>query len=155
MWRRPARPKLDLPLELSPAEAMSRGVCRALRELGYGTLTEFRVGKGRRVDVIGLSRDSDFVIVEVKSSEADFRTDRKWQEYRPYCDRFFFAVGEDFPRQVLPEDCGIIVADAFSAAILRPAPETPLHPSRRRLQILRFALAASTRLHAAGDPGLG
>lgn len=155
MRRNPIPPELGPPLELSPAEAMSRGVCRALRELGYGTLTEFRVAKGRRVDVIGLSRDSDFVIVEVKSSEADFRTDRKWQEYRPYCDRFFFAVGEDFPRRILPEDCGLMVADAFGAAVLRPAPEMPLHPARRRLQILRFALAASTRLHAASDPGLG
>ena len=49
------------------AEIISRGVCRMLRNLGYGTLTEFRVGTGRRVDVIGLNRNSEFIVVEIKS----------------------------------------------------------------------------------------
>ena len=36
-------------------------------------------------------------LVEVKSCRADFVADRKWQEYLAYCDRFYFAVGPDFP----------------------------------------------------------
>lgn len=136
------------------AEMIGRGVCRTLRDLGYGTLTEFRVGTSRRVDVIGLNRNSEFVVVEIKSSEADFKSDAKWPEYRFYCDRFYFAVSEDFPRQILPEDCGLMVADGYNAAILRPAPETPMNAARRRAQLIRFALAASGRLHELTDPRL-
>lgn len=136
------------------AEKISRGVCRALRDLGYGTLTEFRVGTSRRVDVIGLNRNSEFVVVEIKSSEADFKSDAKWPEYRSFCDRFFFAVSEEFPRRILPEDCGLMVADGYTAAILRSAPEMPMNAARRRAQLVRFALAASSRLHDLSDPRL-
>lgn len=136
------------------AEKISRGVCRTLRDLGYGTLTEFRVGTSRRVDVIGLNRNSEFVVVEIKSCEADFKSDTKWPEYRFFCDRFFFAVSEEFPRRILPGDCGLMVADGYNAAILRPAPETPMNAARRRAQVIRFALAASGRLHDLSDPRL-
>ena len=40
-------------------------------------------------------------IAEVKSGLDDFRTDRKWGEYMPYCDAFFFAVAPEFPRQIV------------------------------------------------------
>ena len=50
------------------AERLARGVMRALADLGYESLTEFRVGKGRRVDVMGLDRDGRFVAVEIKTS---------------------------------------------------------------------------------------
>lgn len=143
-------PATDFPA----AESISRGVCRTLRDLGYGTLTEFRVGTSRRVDVVGLNRNSEFVVVEIKSSEADFKSDKKWPEYRFFCDRFFFAVSEDFPRRILPENCGLMVADGYNAAILRPAPETPMNAARRRAQLIRFALAASGRLHDLSDPRL-
>ncbi len=58
-------------------------------------------------------------IVEIKSSVADFRADRKWPEYRRGCDRFYFAVPEGFPHELIPEECGLIEADGFGAAILR------------------------------------
>ncbi|MDJ0949776.1 MAG: MmcB family DNA repair protein [Alphaproteobacteria bacterium] len=142
-------------LEEEPAASViGRGVCRTLREMGYGTLTEFRLSNGRRADVMGLNRDSEFVMVEIKSSETDFRSDGKWPEYLVYCDRFYFAVAEDFPRAILPDHCGLIIADGFGAAIVRHAPETTMNAARRRAQILRFALTASGRLHDAIDPRL-
>ena len=154
-WRR-ARGGLDdaaVPADRLPvADLLARGVCRRLADLGYGTLTEFRVGKGRRVDVIGLSRDSRFVIVEIKTSEPDFRADAKWREYLPWCDTYFFAVPEHFPRDVLPPEHGLMIADPYDAAILRPSADLPMNPTRRRTQILRFGLAASARLRASADP---
>src|SRR5688572_25536858 len=78
------------PRDLAPQ--LARGVTRLLAEHGYGTLVEFRLPAARRVDVIGLDRDSRFVIVEIKTSVADFRADQKWREYLPYCDAFYFAV---------------------------------------------------------------
>ena len=141
----------------APREAtdrVCRGVCRMLNEMGFGTLTEFRLTAPRRVDVIALSDNGEFVIVEVKSTIEDFRGDRKWQEYLPYCDRFFFAVPESFPQDVLPRDAGLIVADAYGALIRRPSPVYTVNAARRRRQLLRFALAASTRLQRTSDPGL-
>jgi len=133
------------------AARLARGVCRALAALGYGALTEFPLGSGRRVDVIGLNAAGEIVIVEIKSSPADFRGDRKWPDYLGFCDLFYFAVPEDFPRELLPADCGLMVADDYGAEIVRPAPSLGLHGSRRRAQTLRFALAASLRLHRFVD----
>lgn len=133
-------------------ERLTRGVCRLLRDLGYGVLTEFRLTAPRRVDVIALNDATEFVIVEVKSTFEDFRADLKWRDYLPFCDRFFFGVPSGFPVEVLPQDAGLIVADGFDAAIRRPAPVYAVNPTRRRRQLVRFAVTASTRLQRAYDP---
>ena len=134
------------------ARSLTRGVCRMLTEIGYGSLTEFRLPNRRRADVLALGDGSEFIIVEVKSSLADFRADKKWPDYAPYCDRFYFAVPESFPFDKLPRDCGYMIADSYSAAIRREAKGTPISALRRRHQILRFALTASERLQRATDP---
>ena len=77
------------------------------------------LANGRRADMLALGRDGELVIVEIKSSVADFRADRKWPEYRDYCDRLYFAVAGGFPQELIPEECGLIVADGFGAAFLR------------------------------------
>ncbi len=136
------------------AEArIRRGVARLLTDLGYGVLYEFKLTSGRRVDVIGLNDEAEFVIVEVKSSVEDFRSDRKWREYLPFCDRFFFGVSERFPDRLLPGDCGVIVADAYGGAIRREAAPVSVNGTRKRRQIVRFALAAAGRLQRRIDPG--
>jgi hypothetical protein len=140
-------PRADLALRLA------RGVSRRLADLGYGTLTEFRVGEGRRVDVIGLDRAGRFAVVEIKSSLEDFRTDSKWTDYLAHCDVFYFAVAEDFPQAVLPAEHGLMVADEHDAAILRAAPERPMNAQRRRAQTVRFGLAAAQRLFVAEGMG--
>ena len=124
-------------------DRVTRGVCRMLAESGYGTLKEFRLPSGRRVDVMGMNDDGEFVIVEVKVSIEDFRGDRKWREYLPYCDRFYFAVPEGFPDRLVPGDCGLIVADGYGGAIRRVATTVPVNGTRKRRQLVRFALAAS------------
>ena len=83
---------------------------------------------------------------------ADFRADRKWPDYQDFCDRFYFAVPESLPPDILPEDRGLIVADAFGAAILREAAHHPLSGARRKAVTLRFAHSAAMTLHALADP---
>ncbi len=135
-------------------DRITRGVCRMLAAHGYGTLTEFRLASGRRVDVIGLDDDGAFVVVEVKSTVEDYRGDRKWREYLPFCEKFYFAVPDGFPQSLLPEDCGLIVADGYDAVIRRASPVTLINGNRKRRQLVRFAMTASTRLQRAYDPGL-
>lgn len=123
-----------------------------LAGMGYGTLTEFRLPNGRRVDVIGLGARGDFAIVEIKSTVEDFRGDRKWQAYVAFCERFYFAVPEGFPLEILPADCGIIVADRFGGVLRRTATMAAVNGARKRRQLVRFAHAASTRLNGLYDP---
>jgi hypothetical protein len=132
-----------------------RGVCRALSNLGYAPLTEFRLASGRRADVFALSDRGEAVIVEIKSSIEDFRTDQKWPEYQPWCDRFYFAVSELFPQELVPEECGLMIADAWNAIILRESPLRSLPHARRRALTLRAAVVASERLLRLTDPGMG
>ncbi len=134
------------------AAALARGVSRRLKTHGCETLTEFTLRTGRRVDVIGVDDQGQITIVEVKTSVADFRSDGKWPEYLDFCDFFYFAVPEDFPRELLPDDCGVMVADAYEALILVSAEAQPVNGTRRRSLILRFARAAAQRLAAYTDP---
>jgi hypothetical protein len=126
-------------------EAVTRGAARLLQALGYAPLLEFPLPNGRRADLMALGPKGELAIVEVKSSLEDFRTDRKWTEYLPYCDAFSFAVSPEFPREILPEEPGLICADGYGGAVLRPAPVSPLAPARRKSLTLAFARLAAFR----------
>jgi hypothetical protein len=143
------------PAEVRMAQRLCRGVCRLFEDLGYSALTEFPLANGRRVDVIALDGAGGTAIIEIKSSVTDFRTDRKWQEYLDYCDRFYFAVAPEFPHQgLLPEEVGLIIADDWSGTVIRESPPFALNGSRRKAQTLRIALTAALRLRRMNDPRL-
>lgn len=133
---------------------LARGICRALAQHGFATLLEAPLANGRRVDLLALGRDGELVVVEIKSSVADFRSDRKWPEYRAFCDRLYFAVPAGFPAELIPAECGLIIADPFGAAMLREAPSVPLAAARRRAMLLRFARLGASRLRRVIDPGI-
>jgi hypothetical protein len=137
------------------AALLARGVCRTLEQLGYVSLVEFPLANGRRADVLALGKTGDLVIVEVKTSVADFRADRKWIAYRDFSDRLYFAVANDFPRLLIPDECGLMVADSFGAALLRDGSTTRLDAGRRRALTTRFARVAATRLRRLLDPEAG
>jgi hypothetical protein len=99
-----------------------------------------------------LRPDGGFVCIEVKSGERDFAVDAKWPEYRDYADALFFAVDSDFPRALLPDDTGLIVAHEDEADLLREAPAHPLPAARRRALTQRFAMLAAAAALGAGGP---
>ena len=136
--------------------AVTRGAARMFEDLGQAVVTELRLANGRRADIVALAADGTVTIVEVKSGLPDFAADRKWDEYGPFCDRFFFAVSPDFPLERLPDPdcCGLIVADAWGAEILRDPPAWRLAPARRKAITLRFAATAARRLRGLEDPRL-
>lgn len=129
-----------------------RGAARLLRSHGFACLAEVTLRNGRRADLMGLGPKSAISIVEVKSSVADFRADDKWHEYRDFCDAFYFCVGSDFPLELLPEDEGLIVADRYGAAILKPPIHSPLSTASRKALVVSFADVAARRLHDLIDP---
>ena len=111
-------------------DAVTRGAARLLVALGYAPLAEVSL---------------PIAIVEVKSSVEDYRTDRKWGEYAPFCESFYFAVSPHFPRDILPEGPGLIVADAFGGAVLVEPPVFAMAPARRKALTLAFARLAAMR----------
>ena len=127
---------------------VTRGAARLLADLGYAPLAEVTLPNGRRADLMALGPRGELVIVEVKSGIEDYRVDRKWHEYLPYCDRFAFAVAPEFPREILPDEPGLIVCDGFGGAVLREAPVTPLAGARRKALTIAFGRLAAMR--AAG-----
>jgi len=149
---------LSTPIETAAAApddralALARGVSRMLGEAGQTCLHEFTLRNGRRADVMAMASDGTFTIIEIKSSVNDFRTDSKWPDYLEFCDHFYFAVAEDFPQEMIPESCGLIVADAYGAVILRASVEDRINGSRRRMLMLRYAEVAGRRLMSLLDP---
>jgi hypothetical protein len=126
-------------------QAVTRGAGRLLAALGYAPLAEVVLPNGRRADLMALGPKGELVIAEVKSSREDYLTDVKWGEYLPYCDAFYFAVAPEFPRDLLPEEPGLIVADGFGGAVLRDAPMVPLVAARRKALTLAFGRLAASR----------
>lgn len=135
--------------------AVTRGAARVLADLGYAPLAEVRLPNGRRADLMALDRKGRIIIVEVKSSLEDFRTDCKWGEYLPYCDAFAFAVAPEFPRDVLPEAPGLIIADGFGGALVRAPPVEALAGARRKALTLAFARLAAMRAAGVAAVELG
>jgi hypothetical protein len=138
-------PELLIGVRPEVTSALTRGVSRLFRDLGLAPLAEFRLPNGRRADMAGLCPKGRLFIAEIKSCEADFAADEKWEEYVDYCDEFFFAVNADFPRDLLPNSEGLIIADAFGGAIIRPSVERAMAAARRKAITLKFARQAAAR----------
>ncbi len=147
----------DLPLFGAPNEkaaALARGITRMFAAMNCSTIWEMPLANGRRADVAVLHPNTDFTLVEIKTSLADFRADNKWPDYLDFCDALFFAVPEDFDLTLLPQEAGIIVADRYGAEIVRKAPVEKLNAARRKAVTLRFARLAASRLQRIIDPEL-
>ncbi len=145
---RPAR------AEPQPGQILARGVCRHLLTHGFVSVEEFVPASGLRVDVMALGPKGELWVIECKSSRADYLSDRKWQGYLEFCDRFFWAVDTDFPLDLLPDGTGVLIADGYDAEILRMSPETKLAGARRKAMMQKFARYAALRWHKARDPAI-
>jgi hypothetical protein len=125
---------------------VARGVSRLLIQEGYSPILEFTLANGRRLDVAALGADGTMLGVEIKVALQDLKGDQKWPEYLEYCELFYFAIPPDFPDEFVPRETGLIVADRYGGAIVRPSARSILHPSRRKAVTLSFARVAAERL---------
>lgn len=139
---------------LQPGQMLQRGVSRHLVGHGFACVEELVPARGLRVDVMALGPKGEVWVVECKSCRADFTSDKKWQGYLEWADRFFFAVDEDFPTELLPEEQGLIIGDAYTAEIVRMPAEAKLAPARRKVMIQKFGVTAARRLQLLRDPDM-
>src|ERR1700755_1274309 len=125
------------------ATDVARGVSRLLIQGGFSPILEFTLANGRRLDVAALGPDGTMVGVEIKVALADLRGDPKCPNSREFCELFYCAIPPDFPDEHVPPGTGLIVADRYGGAIVRPSPDWKLHPSRRKAVTLSFARVAA------------
>lgn len=142
------------------AAEVARGVTRLFCRQDLFAICEMPLPNGRRADLMAIDSKGGLTIVEVKVAKADLVGDCKWTDYLDYCDRFYWAVPPHLAHileeeRFLPADAGLIVADRYDAALVRPAAHRPLAPARRKAELLRFARRAARRLAAQIDPSLG
>jgi hypothetical protein len=141
--------------EQTGASAIRRGLLRTMHACGFVAVAELPLVSGRRADVVALGSGAEIWVIEIKSSVADYRADRKWPEYRRHCDRLLFAVAPDFPIELIPQSAGLILADAYGGDIVRKGDLHPLAAATRKAMLVRIARAAAARLATIGDPTLG
>ncbi|WP_448581990.1 MmcB family DNA repair protein [Thermaurantiacus sp.] len=137
---------------------VTRGLCRLLWLHGFACVCEVKLGNGRRADVIGVNARGEIWLAEVKVSRSDLLGDRKWHDYREFCDAFLWAVPEALAPLLeaptfAPAEAGLIVADSHAAALVRPPVARPLAAARRRSVTLALARTAAERVHRLADPG--
>jgi len=125
---------------------VARGVSRLLIQEGFSPILEFTLANGRRLDVAALGADGTMLGVEIKVALGDLKGDQKWPEYLEFCELFYFAIPPGFPDEHVPSGTGLIVADRYGGAIVRPSSRTALHASRRKAVTLSFAKVAAERL---------
>ena len=138
-----------MPLMAITAQEVARGVSRLLLQEGFSPILEFTLANGRRLDVAALGNNGTVLGVEIKVAVGDLKQDIKWPEYLEFCELFYFAIPPDFPDELVPPDTGLIVADRYGGAIVRPSPVATLHASRRKAVTLSFAKVAAERLNFA------
>jgi hypothetical protein len=105
----------------SRTASVTRAALRHCLAQGWAPLAEVPLPDGSRADILALRPDGGVVILEVKSCARDFLSDFKWQGYGAWCDAFLFAVDGDFPRALLPEGVGVLLAEDREAALWRAA----------------------------------
>ena len=144
--------------ELTGAAAVTRGLRRMFARHQLFLIPEVPLRNGRRADLMGMDAKGQLVIVEIKCSRADLLGDRKWRDYLDFCDRFYWAVTPQMDQTLLaremfaPDRTGLIVANAYDAAIVRQAVSTPLAAARRKTECQRLARIAMRRHTQLCDP---
>ena len=139
---------------LKAGQLIARGVCRHLKQYNFECLEEFVPVRGSRVDIMAIGPKGELWIIECKSSLADYTQDTKWEKYLPFCDRYFWAVPNGFPIEILPKEDGLIIADSYAAEIIKMAPYRMMKASQRKKITLKTARNAANRLRKFIDPSI-
>ena len=139
---------------LKAGQLIARGVCRHLKQYNFECLEEFVPIRGSRVDIMAIGPKGELWIIECKSSLADYTQDTKWEKYLPFCDRYFWAVPNGFPIEILPKEDGLIIADSYEAEIIKMAPYRMMTASQRKKITLKISRNAADRLRRFIDPSV-
>lgn len=86
-----------------------------------------------RADLLALTFYGDTTVVEVKSSVADFRADKKWHNYLEFANKFYFAMTAATYAKVkddIPKGIGVMIASEVPDSLGR---------QRKKLKVVKPA----------------
>lgn len=112
-----------------------------------------------RADVLAIHMGAGIEVVEVKSSVADFRTDKKMEQYLKFCDKMYLAVTaevyEKIKDKVLP-GIGVYVVGPNSIYVAKRAQVRDVHDKTRLNIMARVAYrSADVTLHERKSKAAG
>lgn len=139
-------PRQDL-RQSENALMIQRGVMRYFQKQNYAMISELTLDNGMRADLCGIGPKGELIIVEIKSSLEDFRSDRKWQNYRTYCDYFYFASHKGVDQAIFPPEEGFLFADHYGSEIIRESSKQNVKPHIRKQVQIRIARTGIERLN--------
>lgn len=149
--RKPVASYLDFKSLSRPdtTSALSEYVQQYWISKGYSCHPEMGLVKGGRLraDVFCLNTKGHTILVETKSCWSDFSTDKKWQKYKLYANKFFFAVSEHFYEkdgarlwEAIKEYAGILVVTQTGKVYVKHrAKEFDVHSRISRRMLTRCA----------------
>lgn len=82
-----------------------------------------------RADFLALNIKRQIIIVEVKSCVEDFKTDKKWRKYLPYCNKLYFALTPDVWDKLkaeIPQGIGVMITSGYGITIVQNAKNRPV-----------------------------
>ena len=105
-----------------------------------------------RADLVAISMGSQIAIIEVKSSVADFKNDKKVLGYAAYCDTLYFAMSSEVYQKVkhlVPSSIGVfVVTTHLKVRICKRARRNGVQPETRLNVVTRMAYrSADFTLH--------
>lgn len=99
-------------------------------------------GGRRRADVVAMTMGAYIVIVEVKSSPADFKSDHKWHEYLKYSNQFYFALTDatySKVKDLIPVGVGVMICTNSKVKVVKKARRSELHGKTKLNMVTRLA----------------
>lgn len=139
--KKPTKPARSL-----VAAALKKAAAFYLFRYGFAVTYELGVMPwgSRRADIVANKVSGKIVILEVKSSLADFRTDKKWRSYLDYCDKFMFCTTEDVYEKIkdeLPKEVGVVCLSPSTgwAYMAKKSPNLELTDENRMSVLARLA----------------
>jgi hypothetical protein len=136
---------------LSIANALKEATTSYFLKKGYSCFLELGLNSWGKLrgDVLAINLRGHIVIVEVKSSKADYVADTKWTTYLPYCNQFYFVltpavftvIKADILSKVKPLGAGILILDPHTGYLkcVLPAKNKLMKKKAKRLLTLRMA----------------
>lgn len=135
------------------ARHIAHSVSKYYKKKLWFTQQEVGLCKGGRLraDVVASNMGAYVVIVEVKSSVADFRSDKKWTNYQEFSNKLYFALSPEVYEKVrdkIPKGVGIfLVYESGHAKIKQRAKHREIDPAIRLNLMTRLAYRSSDTLY--------
>lgn len=153
LYGKPKVTKVTRKRDVSTSVAVRQPAAEYFAAKNYAVHFEIGLAHGvLRADILATNLAGYIVMCEVKSSVADFRADKKWQRYLPYCNKFYFVMSPETYAKVkdeIPNGIGVFISDGNTGVIKKRANDREVSDKLRLEVITRMAYrAASVNNHS-------